>query len=154
MIQTLMNIDSTVLWILGAYYLGVVSGWILGRIRKHLKPLNRLPRKQDENLDGFAPVINVLAKMIRHIVFHLHITDAKWNRLMKTYLDDPLNGVGPSPRERSTARGNLNKDLRSSNVTWSTFVKFIRFMNPKSAILKIEITQKDGSRSEYTADLL
>ena len=52
---------------------------------------------------------------------------------MARYLNDPYNKIPPNPKDRSSARGNLNKELNRNTMTWKVFRKAILFLAPVRA---------------------
>lgn len=89
--------------------------------------LNRMLQSPDK---GASEASGVLAKLWRLILAERNITPLAWNELMKRYLNDPRNGIPADVRERSSARGNLHKELKRPRMTWKVFLKGLRFLNP------------------------
>ena len=62
-----------------------------------------------------------------------------WNALMTRFIDDPINAVPPGKKDRSSARGNLSKELTKNHLSWNVFCnKAMRFLN--LVAFKITIT--------------
>lgn len=89
--------------------------------------LNRMLQANDK---GASEASGVLAKLWRLILADRKISPLTWNELMKRYLNDPRNGIPADVRERSSARGNLHKELKRPRMTWKVFLKGLRFLNP------------------------
>ena len=81
----------------------------------------------------------LLTYLFRHILFDLMIDEKKWNRLMKAYLDNPQNRISKRGNKRSSARGNLNKQLVKRNMTIKNFERGLRLLNPKRVIFKLNL---------------
>ena len=63
---------------------------------------------------------------------------------MESYLNNPTNRVPRSSKGRSSARGNLSKEILKSNMTWKNFEKAIKFLNPIKAEFSIKLHWKNG----------
>lgn len=82
---------------------------------------------------------NVLSRLFRQILADLNINHSVWNKLMIRYLDDPRHGIPKAGRDRSSARGNLNKELRRPTFTWRIFQKGLRFLGPVSVRFEVHM---------------
>ena len=82
----------------------------------------------DEQDKGVNEAKGALAFLFRKILFDRNITPIGWARMMNRFLDDPRNGIPPNGKDRSSARGNLNKELRRPRMTWKVFEKAMRFL--------------------------
>lgn len=70
---------------------------------------------------------------------------------MIKYLDDPRNGI---PRDlKSSARGNLNKELVRDKITWKVFRKALRFLGPSFIRFEIHFRWSDGTTSVHGVNL-
>ncbi len=80
----------------------------------------------------------VLASLFREIAFGMKIQDlATWNALMTRFIDDPINAVPTGKKDRSSARGNLSKELMKNHLSWNVFCnKAMRFLG----LTKFKIT--------------
>ena len=79
---------------------------------------------------GISEAKNVLSRLWRQIVYDLGISPYRWGALMIRYLDDPTNKVPKNGKDRSSVRGNLNKELRRDKMTWKVFFKGLKFLSP------------------------
>jgi hypothetical protein len=135
-------------------FLGIVIGYFIGYHKKKLnKPLGDSYVDTNAAFYGFVPAKDVLAKLIRAILWDRNIIPHKWDKLIDAYINDPRNEIGNSHRERSVARGNLNKEISSPTVSWRVFEKFLRIINPSSVQLRVEVVWKDGTRSVNAVNL-
>ena len=91
----------------------------------------------------------VLARLFRQILLDVKMTPLMWNNLMIKYLNDPENGIANTGRERSSARGNLNKELHRPNMTWKVFLKGIRFLRPMKVRFEVHHTMPSGRTSVH-----
>ncbi len=92
---------------------------------------------------------SVLAFLFRSMLRELRIGPAEWQNLMNRWLNDPTNGVPDNPKERSTARGNLDKALTSPSMTFLMLTKGIRFLSYILRYVRIEIHFVDDRGRDY-----
>lgn len=82
----------------------------------------------------------------------MEITPSLWTSLIERYINDPENKISDNPAKRSTDRGNLDKLLRKSTLSWNGFKKALRFLGAKEATLTIVLKfRKDAT---YTKQLV
>ncbi len=92
-----------------------------------------------------------LSKMWRTLLVARDIDGWKWDRLMRIYLTDPRNGIQNNSRDRSSARGNLNKELKRDDMTWRVFEKALKFLDPIRIVFTVRVTFKDGKTVEVSS---
>ncbi|MBN22751.1 MAG: hypothetical protein CL678_15810 [Bdellovibrionaceae bacterium] len=81
-----------------------------------------------------------LAKLFRVILRDINIGVKQWGQLMELYLDNPRHRIPKNGKDRSSARGNLNKELRRSYMTWKVFMKGLSFLNIKHVRIELHAT--------------
>ncbi len=89
---------------------------------------------------GVGSAENPLALLFRTILQQLDVNPFKWSHLLDRYLKDPRNGIPQTPKDRSSTRGNINKELRKPKITFSTFIKGLLLLNPVSARFEVHLT--------------
>lgn len=62
-----------------------------------------------------------------------------WQSLMEYYLNDTTNGVPTNGKDRSSARGNMNKALRSGTMSWKIFKIGLKFLKARSVRFQVII---------------
>lgn len=96
----------------------------------------------------------VLSAIWRQFLVLRNIDGFQWDRLMRNYLNDPRNGIQNNSRDRSSARGNINKELlKRDDITWRVFLKALNFLDPLKIVFSVRVTFKDGKTQEVTATL-
>jgi hypothetical protein len=105
------------------------------------------PNKGVETAEG------VLARLFRQILFDLNVRPIRWAAMMARYLDDPRNGIPKNSRDRSSARGNLNKELRRPKMTWKVFRKALMFLGPLRVRFIVELDWKDRDTTVHMVQL-
>lgn len=99
--------------------------------------VNNLLNSEDKGVDEAT---GTLSRLFRQILFDVNITPMRWNKLMQAYLSNPRNGVPQHGRDRSTARGNLNKELRKPSMTWNNFRRGLVFLGPIKIRFEVHLT--------------
>lgn len=75
----------------------------------------------------------------------LNVRKIKENNLH--YVNNPANQVSENSSKRSSAAGNIRKELERQTMTWRVFEKLIRWMRPKAAKVFIVIDWRDGTQT-------
>lgn len=103
---------------------------------------------------------NVVTYLWRHILqTALPPTDAmgRWEGLMRTYVAelkrDPSIPRENIPKNASSAKGNLRKELLSPQMTWLNFIKGLYFLRLHRAVFRVECYWRDGSTSAHCMTL-
>ncbi len=90
---------------------------------------------------------SVLASLFRSIMVDLHINVFRFNHLVNDYISDQIR-VGKND-DRSSAKGNLKRELLSDKISWKVFCKGLRFLNIWKFEIKIRAYHKNGSVTEH-----
>lgn len=107
-----------------------------------------------EDDKGVRTARNVLARLFRQILRDRKINHARWHMLMHRYLHDPRNKIPPNGKDKSSARGNLNKELRRDRMTFKVFYdKAIPFLNPRKVTFTLTCEWEDGKTTIHSAEL-
>lgn len=94
----------------------------------------------------------LLNTVFRMLLKDRQITLAKWLSLMDRFVSDPTRFPQTSA-SRSSARGNLKKDLTRDKMTMDVFQKALAFLNPKSATMTLEMEWFDGTKTTIPCTL-
>lgn len=109
---------------------------------------------------------SILAKLFRQIIYSTGIAAPnlsskgrgddsfvigdRWNKLMEDFLSDSRNSIPQNMKERSSARGNLQKEITGNKgMSWKVFCKALRFLG----IIKFDIiinVKFEGNHLEYS----
>lgn len=103
---------------------------------------------------GVSQATNPLAKLWRLMLRELKVNPWRWKQLMELHVEDPRSGVPSTPKDRSSARGNLNKELRKPKITWGTFVKGVLLLNPVKVRFETHMTWSNGKTTVHGVDVL
>ena len=96
----------------------------------------------------------ILANLFKGILNDLRITAGKgsrWEDLMRNFLNDRRNGIRQNDRDRSSARGNLAKELLKPKMTWKVFCKGMRFIGLTKFEISIVAHHYSGQKTIHSA---
>lgn len=92
----------------------------------------------------------LLAAIWRQILRECKVDDEKFDMLMQQWINNPRNRIPNDAKKRSSARGNLAKEMFRDDMTWRVFLKGIRFLNPRS--IRFHVTLDWGHRNYTTVE--
>jgi hypothetical protein len=115
-------------------------------------------------------ITGVLAKMFRNIVHELGVGPSQWDHFMDQYLNKELKiledrrrerlirqggvetreQIDTNRRDRTSLRGNLNKEFKRKIMTWKVFCKGMRFLQFEGFEFKIIGKRKNGTISTHS----
>ena len=90
----------------------------------------------DKGLNKATGAHNVLTAAFRSLMLQINLTLPLWSRLMNDWMSDRRNNVPVTPKERTSMRGNLQKELHRERITWKVFLKAMRFMQVRRVEIK------------------
>lgn len=116
-------------------------------------------------------VTGVLTNMFRIIIRDMNVNQFRWNSLMEEYLryeiagaerrrrekdsrnldpnKPPVDHVELNRRDRTSIRGNLNKEFSRGSMTWKVFCKTLMFLQWRKFQIVIIATHRNGVQSEH-----
>lgn len=80
---------------------------------------------------------SVLSSLFRQLLTLEDVGPDKWQRLMNLWTNNAKSSI-PAGSKRSRARGNIEKELSYTNMSWDVFLKAMRFMAYSK--IRIDIT--------------
>lgn len=131
-----------------------------------------LPRRRP-----VSGITGVLTNAFRSILIDLGVNSYQYNALMEQYLQHevdalekkrrdrelrrkpdpnapPLNHVELNRRDRTTTRGNLNKEFGRESMTWKVFCKALTFLQVTRFRLIVVVERKNGMVTEHSTPLV
>lgn len=94
-----------------------------------------------------------LSRLFRQILLDANVGKMLWGALMDRYLKDPRNRINQAPKDISSARGNLAKELVRTDMTWKVFNKAIRFLNPRNVKISVTIEWQRGRTTVHEVQI-
>ena len=96
---------------------------------------------------------NTLAMVWRDILAKQNMTLSGWDMSMENYLRNPRNGIMQDSKSKSSARGNLNKELTRDVMSWRVFEKGLRFLGPVRVRMRIELEWQNGTSEQHVVTI-
>lgn len=84
-------------------------------------------------------VDSILASLFRKILTELNINTTRFNSIMEQHLISKQAAIPQNTKERSSARGNLKKELLKETMTWKVFCRGLRFLHVPKITLTITL---------------
>ena len=114
----------------------------------HTEEPNSVPDLPDSaQLNG-----NPLSRLFNKIRYDLGITPARVGLLVENYLNNPLNNIPKTGKERSTERGNLMKQLKADDMSIKVFLKALSVLQPKHIRFTVEFTNQRDRTTSHSID--
>lgn len=88
---------------------------------------------------------NTLAKLWSRIMTKIKLTPSRVEENNRAYVRNPLNGIPDDSGKRSSAAGNIRKEIERPTLTWRGFEKLIRWSRPSAAKIVAIIEWRDGT---------
>lgn len=96
---------------------------------------------------------DTLSRLFAKISQKVKLDSSKIKENNKRYVNNPANLLVGDSGKRSSAAGNILKELERPTMTWRVFEKLIRWMNPKAAKVIVVIDWPDGLQTVDTINL-
>lgn len=88
---------------------------------------------------------------VEHSAFMDHsVSSGKYEQFMTNFVSDPRNCIPQNKKEQSSARGNLQKEMLKSGMSWKVFVKSLRFLDLTGFDIQITAHYRNGNHSIHT----
>lgn len=110
-----------------------------------MKPLTRMLEDPNKEIHKTYGTSGLLSKLFRIMLRDLGIGGYRFSLLMEKFLNDPSNSVPANLRDRTSNRGNLNKEFSNSQMSFKVFCKALRFQQLVRFKLILEATHQDGT---------
>lgn len=102
---------------------------------------------------GMSSAEGVLSRLFRQILADNNVGAYAWNNLMERYLNDDRNGIPKNGKDRSSARGNLGKELSRPAMTWKVFRKALQFLGARRIKFTVECEWSNRRRTVHSVNL-
>lgn len=109
--------------------------------------MSRLDEKMRLPDRGASQGKNNLAILFSRIMAKIRLTPSKIEENNRIFVKNPLNKIPDDSGKRSSAAGNIRKEIERNTMTWRVFEKLIRWARPESAKLFVVINWKDGTQT-------
>lgn len=120
-----------------------------------MQPSNQNKRSLLESRDkGVDTAQNPPARLWRLLLKQLNMHPWRWTQLLDQYLANPRNGIPNNPRDRSSARGNLNKELFKPKLTFTTLLRGLTLLSPRKVKFELHCTWDNGATTVTSVDVM
>lgn len=109
--------------------------------------MSRLDEKLRLPDRGEREAKNALARLWSRIMTKIKLSPSRVEENNRAYVRNPLNQIPNESGKRSSACGNIRKEIERPTLTWRGFEKLIRWSRPKSAKIVAVIEWKDGVKT-------
>lgn len=90
---------------------------------------------------------NSLSILFSRVMSKIRLSPNKIEENNRIFVKNPVNQVPDDSGKRSSAAGNIRKEIERDTMTWRVFEKLIRWSRPKSAKVYVVIDWKDGKQT-------
>jgi hypothetical protein len=101
-------------------------------------PFQRILHSEDKGVSKTSGANGVLSRLWRQMLLDLNIGPARYGDLMRDFVTDIRNGIAPTRKDQTSARGNITKEFARPQMTWKVFMKALRFLQ----VTKVEFAIK------------
>lgn len=115
-------------------------------------PMDKITERKE---NGDRPHVKrsgyLLHKLFMQMLDKMNVTNNKnrWDQLMHAYITDPRNSIQNNKRDQSMARGNLQKELSKTKMSWNVFCKAMKFLNLPRFELIVKTTDNNGKNISF-----
>jgi hypothetical protein len=115
--------------------------------------LMRILSRSDKGASRAHGVGGVLSRLWSQILKDRDVNIARWNDYMHSFVTDPRNGIAPTRKDQTSARGNLTKEFSRPQMTWKVFMKALRFLKALKVEIAIKIHYPGGFTSTHGTEV-
>ena len=115
--------------------------------RIHMSQIGEVLSDPDKKINEVArDAGGILAFLLRKLFkfYKLSGADGLWMELTQAYVMDPANGIAQNKKARTSARGNIAKELAADSISWKVFIKGLRFLQLKKVEVIVKASQYSG----------
>lgn len=114
-----------------------------------------MEQETSNNSERVAPPIttgsadSVLASLFRSILLDLHVNMFKFNTLVNDFIEDQTQASDLNEKDKSSAKGNLKRELLADKMSWKVFCKGLKFLNIIKFEIRIRAYHRNGKLTEH-----
>lgn len=117
------------------------------RKKERMRDLLALP---DRGVGKTSGIRGVLAKLFRTMLNDFNITQITYNRLLNDYVFVEAKHEN-NRRDRTSIRGNLNKEFSRPTMTWKVFNKAMMLLQVRRFRITIDVERENGTITSHQA---
>lgn len=99
---------------------------------------------KDRGVGSSSGIAGVLSRLFIQILEDLGVNGVRWKYLMDRYVDQEVKHFD-NRRDRTSIRGNMNKEFLRPRMSWKVFCKAMMFLDFVSFEIQIHAKHRDGT---------
>jgi hypothetical protein len=124
---------------------------MFNKTRSRKDRLSDILNRRDRGVGRRSGVVNVLSNLFINMLHDLGMTPAKWRHYMDDYVAGEVQqAANNNRRDRTSIRGNLNKEFIRHRMTWKVFCKAMAFLKLRSFRIVIMAMHQDYKVTEHS----
>lgn len=121
------------------------------KTRSRKDRLSDILGRRDRGVGRRSGVVNVLSNLFVSMLWDLDVTPAKWRHYMDDYVASEVQqAANNNRRDRTSIRGNLNKEFIRHRMTWKVFCKAMAFLKLRGFRIVIMAMHEDYKVTEHS----
>lgn len=110
-----------------------------------------LLERPDRGVGATSGISGVLAGLFRQMCKDLNVNPMRWSHLMDEYVQiESVNHNKDNRRDRTSIRGNLNKEFTRPRMTWKVFCRAMMLLKIRRFGIIIVAEHSDNSKSVHS----
>jgi hypothetical protein len=114
-----------------------------------IQQFGHMPRSGDNAVRRTAGPNGVLANLYRKQLIELDVGPGRFSDFLSDYVRDPANGIAQNTKDLTVARGNLTKELKRPGMTFSVYLKGLRFLKVVEVDFYVKCYYDTGATSVH-----
>lgn len=98
---------------------------------------------RDQGVGSSSGSAGILSRLFQTILHDLNINGPRWKYLLDKYVDREVSNFD-NRRDRTSIRGNLNKELTRRRMSWKVFCKAMQFLDFVGFEIQIHAKHRSG----------
>ena len=117
-----------------------------------LDKLRDLLSRPDRGVGSTSGITGVLAGLFRQMLLDLNISGLRWSNLMDEYVRAEMqHSTENNRRDRTSIRGNLNKEFIRNKMTWKVFCRAMMLLKVRRFAIIIVAEHENGSKAAHSS---
>lgn len=107
--------------------------------------------RPDRGVGSTSGITGVLAGLFRQMLSDLNITPMRWRHLMDEYVQiESVHHNKDNRRDRTSIRGNLNKEFIRTRMTWKVFCRAMMLLKLRRFGIIIVAEHENGRKTVHS----
>ncbi len=107
--------------------------------------------RPDRGVGATSGIPGVLAALFRKILMDLNINGMRWSHLMDEYVQqESVHHNKDNRRDRTSIRGNLNKEFWRPRMTWKVFCRGLMLLKARRFAIVVVIDHENKRKTAHS----